>query len=156
MSQRGKKVIVVGTLHEQQMIEGVGTIFEERLRSYIRRSNVSIVIEEWKFDDDQTLGKRLADDLAIAWRNAGTPKQEEFETYGPCPLWLDSSCVTERPYGPIEAQVRRESYMIDRICAEMTDHTAGLFICGIAHLHSISEKLHQVGYKVEGVSCLGD
>jgi hypothetical protein len=150
-----KKLIIVGTTHEQQKASDAGSILDKKLRHYVRRYGVSVVIEEWKFEDDKTVGKLLADSLSIAWCNAGTPLEEQFETYDPYPIWLDDgSCEPERPYGPIEAQVRREAYMIDKINSAMNDHAVGVFVCGMGHMHSVSEKLHQGGYEVEGFSCL--
>jgi hypothetical protein len=156
MAKKSKKVIVVGTNHGKQEVSEKPTLFERKLRNYVERAHVSVIIEEWKFDDDKTIGKRIADSLSIAWCNAGPPMQEQFKTYEPCPLWLDASCVTELRYGPIEAQIKREAYMIDRICSAMTDHAVGLFVCGMAHMHSISEKLHSAGYDVDGYDCLDD
>jgi hypothetical protein len=154
MAKKNKKVIVVGTTHEQQMNAETSSMLERKLRHYVRGYGASIIIEEWKFEDDKTIGKRIADSLSIVWCNAGTPP-EQFETYGPHPVWMDDgSCETERPYGPIEVQIRRESYMVDRICFSMTGHETGIFVCGMGHMHSISEKLHRAGYEVDGFSCL--
>lgn len=150
-----KKLIIVGTTHEQQKAAEAGSILNRKLRHYVRRYGASVVIEEWRFEDDKTVGKLIADSLSIAWCNAGTPKEEQFETYDPRPVWLDDgSCETELPYGPIEAQIKRESYMIDMINSAMTDQAAGVIVCGLGHMHSLSEKLHQAGYEVAGFSCL--
>ena len=149
-----KGIIIFGTTHQQQEVNNTPSIFEKKIRNYILRDNVSIIMEEWKFGDTQTLGKQIADSMSIAWCNAGTPNQEEFRTDNPCPIWLDGSCMTESSYGPIEVQIKREAYMIDKIQQAIAEHQVGLFVCGMAHLHSISEKLHLAGYEVSGSSCL--
>jgi hypothetical protein len=53
-----------------------------------------------------------------------------------------------REYGPFDRQENRERYMLRRIVAEMSAHTAGLFVVGLAHIHSLSQKLQQARFEV--------
>ena len=156
MAKDQKKIVIVGTFHEKQRISDTPSIFEKKLRNYVGRAGASIIIEEHRFEDDKTIGKRISDELSIAWSNSGPPNLKRFETCDPCRFLLDGDWVTERRYGPIEAQIERESYMIDKICSAMADHAVGIFVCGMAHMHSVSEKLHRTGYDVEGVDCSDD
>jgi hypothetical protein len=55
-------------------------------------------------------------------------------------------------YGPLDVQELRESYMVDRIRVFMEPYKIGLFIVGLAHLHSILSKLKTVGFDVRGYS----
>jgi hypothetical protein len=146
-----KKIIVVGTTHDEQRASNIGTVLEKRL-DYITKNHATIIIEEWTYGDFSTIGSRIAEAKSLEWCNAGTPLDEEFETFLPQPLWIDGDCLTHHPYGPMSAQIKREAYMIKEIMRSMTDHKTGIFICGMAHLHSICEKLYLAGFNVEGFS----
>jgi hypothetical protein len=54
-----------------------------------------------------------------------------------------------REYGPIQLQTAREKHMIERIQQETHDPQTALVIAGLAHHHSLSEKLTSLGYEVE-------
>jgi len=53
-------------------------------------------------------------------------------------------------YGPIEVQSNREQFMLYKIREGMSGRKVGLFVCGTAHLHSMSEKLRSEGFVVQG------
>jgi hypothetical protein len=57
-------------------------------------------------------------------------------------------------YGPFENQEARENRMAKNIGAEMENYETGLFIVGLAHLHSIVGKLRTSGFKVTAFSWL--
>ncbi len=146
-----KVVSVFGTTHELQREGCESAEFPQRLEHEVRRRRATIIIEEWKIGENNTVGKQIADKLGIDWCNADTPLTEPYETFDPSPLWLDCGCVTHRDYGPIEHQILREEWMIARISEAMVMHEASVFVCGIAHLQSISEKLHRSGFDVKGL-----
>jgi hypothetical protein len=58
-------------------------------------------------------------------------------------------------YGPFERQENRERRMAENVQAEMENYESGLFILGLAHLHSVFGKLHSLGFKITAFSWLG-
>jgi hypothetical protein len=64
--------------------------------------------------------------------------------------------MTKKPmlqeYGPLDVHELRERYMLDRIKGSMESFNAGLFIVGLAHLHSMLSKLKSAGFEVRGYS----
>jgi hypothetical protein len=55
-------------------------------------------------------------------------------------------------YGPLDVHELRERYMVDRIKESMEPFNVGLFIVGLAHLHSTLSKLKTAGFEVRGYS----
>ena len=51
-------------------------------------------------------------------------------------------------YGPFESQDAREDQMADNIRVEMENFETGLFIVGLAHVHSMFSKLRALGLSV--------
>ena len=88
--------------------------------------------------------------LGTRYLNVGTPPIGELKT---ADAWFDPSkdppMVINR-YGPIEIQIRREHLMVEAIKTVMAGRETGLMVVGMAHLHSLSEKLTQSGFEVEG------
>ena len=57
--------------------------------------------------------------------------------------------------GPFDKQEARENQMAKNVQTEMESYEAGLFILGLAHLHSVFSNLWALGFKVTGYSWLG-
>ena len=55
-------------------------------------------------------------------------------------------------YGPLDVHELRERYMVDRIKESMESFNVGLFIVGLAHLHSTLCKLTVAGFDARGYS----
>lgn len=58
-------------------------------------------------------------------------------------------------YGPLDVQEKREQKMLQNIDEAMQDHRVGLFVVGLAHLHSMAMKLHARQYRVAAYTWLG-
>ena len=108
--------------------------------------------------------KALATKSAFHWANVGTPDEPQYRTYTGLinypgydgslqpPDW-DAPQMYE--YGPFENQEIRENQMAKNVQAEMGNYESGLFILGLAHLHSVFGKLQSLGFKVTAFSWLG-
>jgi hypothetical protein len=113
-----------------------------------------VILEEWKLDDSETLGRKIANaKLSGAWRSISPPRELKLnwpvdpEHDGRGYRNLDGLTLLE--YGPIKLQTDREKYMIERIQEETRESKTGLVIAGLAHHQSLAEKLTNLGYVVE-------
>jgi hypothetical protein len=52
-------------------------------------------------------------------------------------------------YGTVGNQVNRETYMLAECGKALEGYNVALFICGLAHLGSMAEKLVGMGFQVE-------
>jgi hypothetical protein len=149
-----KRIVILATAHEfQQAGHPLNHDLSMRVE-YLRRAfKVQIVMEEWT-------EKRPS---FLKGKNVGTPGTKEFNTYrcpplnhpahdGTLPPDQDAPSMTE--YGPFRGQENRENRMVDNICSAMEDYESGLFVVGIAHLHSFFGKLRTRGFEVVGYSWL--
>jgi hypothetical protein len=143
------KLIIVGVNHLTQLQDDSSMGFNRLLRYLYNEYTVEVVMEEWRETPEATVGKRLATELGIDWENVGTPSGGEFKTFARYPAWHGDSCIEIHPYGPLESQSRRESTMIEKTKKAMSGKNTGLFICGLAHLHSLFAKLHKESFEVE-------
>lgn len=116
--------------------------------------------------------KALATKSDFHWANVGTPDEPDYRTYtGPinCPGYDGTLQLPEfaggdelqhwkapemREYGPFENEETRENRMAMNVQAEMENYESGLFILGLAHLHSVFGKLRSLGFKVIALSWL--
>jgi hypothetical protein len=57
-------------------------------------------------------------------------------------------------YGPFENQEAREDRMAKNVQSAMEKYQTGLFLLGLAHLHSMIGKLRALGFKVTAFSWL--
>ena len=162
MKGNKKKVVLLATVHQNQ-IKGLGNNsgLEDRLKYLISRLGVQNVMEEWSDKHGPSVARELTTKLGLRWANVGTPEEEQFRTYtGPInfpghdgtlqPVDWDAPGMYE--YGPFENQEARESRMATNIRAEMASHEIGLFVCGLAHLHSLFSKLRALEFEVLGFS----
>ena len=85
-----------------------------------------------------------------------SPKEKRFETcaYGlnTDPPTYDHKKPMLQEYGPLDVHELRERYMVDRIKEYMEPFNVGLFIVGLAHLHSTLSKLKTASFEVRGYS----
>jgi hypothetical protein len=150
-----KKITALGTYHQ---VQNNGHALNPKLASVISllRENhpIQIILEEW-WDGQQSFAATLAT-ANLQWKNVGTPQEPRFETSSSglnCyPPTHDPKKPMLQEYGPLNAQELREDYMVERIKTFMEPYDAGLFIVGLAHLHSILLRLKAVGFEVRGYS----
>jgi hypothetical protein len=144
-----KKIVILGTNHSVQAPSHENTtLFKNLLRCLLRKHGAQAIFEEWEVPElIQTVGSILANECGLPWENVGTPKEPEFATDEV--LWGPEMPVAVHAYGPIQNQINRERFMLDKITQVMADHSDGLFICGLSHIHSMAERLIGVGFDVE-------
>jgi hypothetical protein len=58
-------------------------------------------------------------------------------------------------YGPLDRQENRERRMLQNIQTAMELHQVGLFLVGLGHLHSMSNKLLAANFNVTAFEWLG-
>jgi hypothetical protein len=153
---RPKQIIILATTHQLQRN---GHTLNARLRGAIdlvqQQCPIEIIFEEWWYMEEPSFASTLATGT-LKYENVGTPDEPRFKTLTEC---LNNNPPTYNPawprlpeYGPLDAQERREQYMVSRITELMKPYDAGLFIVGLAHLHSTFCKLIQTGFEVSGYS----
>lgn len=152
-----KRVAAFGTAHGlQEKGDSRNPELQSRLSYLIRQFAATIIMEEWATDRPSSLASTLANDH-IAYTNVGTPPEEQFRTFANAPINYPGHDGTLGPcedapqfyeYGPLDKQENREARMVQNIQDAMKDHRVGLFIVGLAHLHSISAKLRAAGFNV--------
>ena len=151
-----KQVIALGTYHEAQRIgHELNSKFAAVVSLVSESHGAQILLEEWWYHADQSFASTLATS-GLEWKNVGTPEETRFETsvggLNCHPPTYDPTKPNLQEYGPLDAQERRESYMIERIGVFMEPYEVGLFIVGLAHLHSILCKLRVAGFDARGYS----
>jgi hypothetical protein len=154
-----KRVVVFGTVHQFQS-DGhfLNDAFGRRLSYLIEHLSATLIMEEWSEKCPTSFAKKYAAKRQIAYRNVGTSSEkEEFQTFvfaqinhpghdGILPTDEEGPPLVE--YGPLDKQENRERKMIQNIQSEMESQDIGLFIVGLAHLHSVSAKLKAAGFDV--------
>jgi hypothetical protein len=151
-----KQVIALGTYHEAQRNGHELNAKLERVISLIIESHgAQIILEEWWYHPERSFASTLSTPT-IEWENVGTPDETRFTT---STSGLNLHPPTHNPakpilqeYGPLDVQELRECYMVDKIRVFMEPYKVGLFIVGLAHLHSILSKLKAVGFDARGYS----
>jgi len=159
-----KRVVVLGTVHElQKSGHKKNAELESRLRFLIEKFAVTKLLEEWAGNQAPSFASEFAKDL-LAYKDVGTPPETMFQTFccaqtnHPCHDGTLSPCdgaPAMNEYGPLEKQENREQRMIQTIQREMEGHDVGLFVVGLAHLHSMSLKLKQANFNVTAYAWLG-
>ena len=150
------KVIVLGTNHDVQEKDYKGTNEFRRVLEYVIRVwQPQVVMEEWTSTKGSTVGQRLVAELKlkrkleVEWANVGTPSQPKFETLPTLFDPLETPPMVLNRYGSLDVQMEREEYMLNQLAQSMQGMECGLFIVGLAHLHSMSEKLLARDFEVE-------
>ena len=159
-----RRVVLLGVAHGlQDAGHGQNEEFKERLSFLAGGYSATVLLEEWTHDRPASYASRFAEGR-MEYRDVGTSGQPEHTTFvnapitfpghdgtlGPCP---DAPPLME--YGPLDVQEKREQKMLQNIDEAMQDHRVGLFVVGLAHLHSMAMKLHARQYRVAAYTWLG-
>ncbi|MGO9126537.1 MAG: hypothetical protein ACLP6G_16830 [Terriglobales bacterium] len=159
-----KSVIMLATIHEYQVLGNPGNPELTTRVNYLKaKLGANVVLEEWSEKQGHSAAEEFAPTLGLRWVSVGTPYEPQFRTYSGKlnypgyngTLRWDPHAPPMDEYGPFENQEARENRMAENVQAEMQDCEAGLFILGIAHMHSLFAKLLSRGFKVTGFSWLG-
>jgi len=158
-----KRVVILGTEHGcQQKGHANNAALGARLSLLIERFSVTLLVEEWSESKGPSFVSTLAGDH-LSYENAGTPSEEQFQTYRlPInhPSYLGTlddceECPSMSEYGPLDRQENRERRMLQNIQTAMELHQVGLFLVGLGHLHSMSNKLLAANFNVTAFEWLG-
>ncbi len=153
---------MLATIHQRQ-IPGLASDSELEARlGYLKsKFSVQIVMEEWAEKHGESVAKKFAAKSGIQWASVGTPDEPQFSTYTG-PINYPGHDGTLQPpdwhappmdeYGPFANQEAREDRMAQNVKSEMENRETGLFVLGIAHLHSLFGKLTVLGFDVKGYS----
>jgi hypothetical protein len=152
-----KMVVALATTHQ---LQAQGHPSNPKLGAAINlirdKHPFGVITEEW-FGDHPSFASTLATPT-LKWVNVGTPRHTQYQTWSRglnCePMDHDTSKPMLPEYGPVEVQERREAFMASRIIEAMTSYNCGLFIVGLAHLHSMLTKLQCGDLDVKGFSWL--
>jgi hypothetical protein len=158
-----KRVVILATEHGcQQNGNGNNGALAERLSLLIDRFAVSLLMEEWSETKAPSFASTLVSS-SVSYMNVGTPSEEQFHTYRfPInhPSYMGTlddcdECPSMSEYGPLDRQENREQRMLQNIRTAMEPHPVGLFLVGLGHLHSMSNKLVAAGFTVTAFEWLG-
>jgi len=157
-----KTVVILATFHEWQTLgHNRNSALEKRLAYLISKFGVQTLMEEWS-EKHESFAETFATKAGVHWVDVGTPPEPQFRTYhgpinypghdGTLPYDPDAPSLNE--YGPFESQEARENQIAKNIKAEMEGYETGIFIVGVAHLHSLFAKLRFNGFRVIAYSWL--
>jgi hypothetical protein len=151
-----KQVIALGTYHEAQRNgHPLNAKFAQLISLICESYGGQIILEEWWHHAERSFASTLTTST-LEWKNVGTPDEARFETstggLNCHPPTHDPAKPMLQEYGPLGAQERRESYMVDQIAVFMQPYSVAVFIVGLAHLHSILCKLKVAGFDATGYS----
>jgi hypothetical protein len=164
-----ENVVMLSTTHHRQMSANDASSELGKCLDYLRLTfkeqkavDVQIVMEEWHENLGETVVKEFATKSGLQWANVGTPDEAQFRTYtGPIcfpghngTLQPDEDAPGMYEYGPFENQETREKRMVQNVGAEMENYKSRILVLGLAHMHSVFEKLQASGFKVYGYSYL--
>jgi hypothetical protein len=159
-----RRVVLLGVAHALQDVgHGMNEEYGKRLSFLAENYGATILLEEWAYDRPASFACRFAEGR-MKYEDVGAPAESEFKTFanapitypghdgtlGPCP---DAPSLME--YGPVDVQERREQWMVEILDKVMQDHSVGLFVLGLAHLHSMVMKLRARQYRVSAYTWLG-
>jgi hypothetical protein len=147
-------LVVLGTIH-QQLGNDANADFRKALMLVIDEYHVTVILEEWSTTQSTAFSASLAEELRLIGKDVGTPNQPELKTYDPAIGAIgfdpfDPNGVRVARYGPLSVQGKREEMMISNIQSSLPSSCqSALVIVGLAHLHSMMERLSKF-YNVEG------
>jgi hypothetical protein len=158
-----KSIVILATTHENQIVGNARSSgLEQRVDYFKSKLGVQIVMEEWSKKKGKSAAETFTNKSGFPWANVGTPDEPQFRTYrgpvnypgydGTVPSDPDAPPLSE--YGPFENQEAREDRMAKNVQSAMEKYQTGLFLLGLAHLHSMIGKLRALGFKVTAFSWL--
>ena len=164
-----KNVVMLATIHQYQMSGNDAGSELRKCLDYLRSQfkaqktvELQTVMEEWSKELGETVVKEFATKSGLHWASVGTPDEPRLRTYLPAVTYPGHN-GTLRPdhgapplceYGPFQNQEAREKRIVQNVRAEMENYESGIFVLGLAHMHSVFKKLQSSGFKVYGYSCL--
>lgn len=149
-----QKLVVLGTIH-QQLGDDANVNFRKALMLVIAEYGLTVILEEWSTTQTTAFSASLAEELGLIWQDIGTPNHPELKTYAPAIGAIgfdpsDPNGVRVPRYGPLSVQSKREEMMVSNIQSFLPSSCqSALVIVGLAHLHSMMERLSKF-YNVEG------
>jgi hypothetical protein len=151
-----KIIVMLATVHQYQKVGNVRSLDLEKRLDYLKSQfGAQIVMEEWAENQGESVAKAFATKKGLQWANVGAPEEPQYRTYtGPINYPGHDGTLTDEnapgmyEYGPFDNQEARENRMAKNIGAHMENYETGLFIVGLAHLHSILAKLRPLGFTV--------
>jgi hypothetical protein len=159
------RVVIFGTSHDiQDNGHELNAELGRRLSFLTEKFAPTVMMEEWCIDRPPSFASQFAHNQGLVYSNVGPPQQEEFRTLGYAPINYPGhngtlgACWEAPPmyeYGPLEKQENRERHMAQKVQDEMKNHQTGIFIVGLAHLHSMFSRLCQADLNVAAYSWLG-
>lgn len=152
-----KEIIALGTYHDVQLD---GHPLNSKLAGVIslicEHYSVQVILEEWSHIPEEVSFASTLAKANLPWRNVGTPNEAHFVTtvggLNCHPPTYDPRKPVLYEYPPLNVQELRENYMVERARALMESYQTGLFIMGLAHLHSMLAKFKSIGFDVRGYS----
>ncbi len=148
-----KRVVLLGTEHSCQFAGNSGNAeLRVRLEFLKKQFESTLLMEEWSEEGDPS----FASTLGIPYKNVGTGSEPEYQT-NPNSIQYpgydgtldpDDSHPSMAEYGPFDHQENRERAMIEHVCTAMAEHQVGILLIGLAHLHSMSQKLLAADFNV--------
>jgi hypothetical protein len=152
--QTHKRVVLLGTEHSCQFAGNSGNAdLGVRLDFLGKQFESTLLMEEWS----EKANPSFASTLGITYQNVGTGPEQEYQTYPNSiqyPGYIDgtldhdASHPSMAEYGPLDHQENRERAMVEHVCTAMTGHHVGILLIGLAHLHSMSQKLLAADFNV--------
>jgi hypothetical protein len=134
------KLVLFGTRHydERQFPLEIRAALELIIDTFSPKT----VLEEWSGSRPFRSGvATLCQAKNVPWKSIGTPTTAEFETYNHTYALDFPPTANVARHGPIPIQERREDTMRQNIIREMSTFDVGVLVIGLAHLHSMSNKL---------------
>lgn len=161
---KSRRIVLLGVVHRLQDVgHSQNEEFGRRLAFLADRYGASTVLEEWANDRSPSFASAFATGR-FDYRDVGTSGQSQFETFTNAPITHPGHNGTLGPcedappmleYGPLTVQEHREQQMTRNIEDAMLNHRVGIFIVGLAHLHSMAMKLQMAQHRVAAYSWLG-
>ena len=135
-----KKLYLLGTRH--YLPTNIPADIQSAVNTIIEKCHPQAVLEEWTYSKaHESARANICKPKLLPWRNIGTPDSEEFRTYGETHALDFPTGANIQRYGPILNQIRREDAMRANIVAAMSSFDSAVVGIGVAHLHSMHEKL---------------
>ncbi|WP_213803220.1 hypothetical protein [Granulicella sp. dw_53] len=157
--QTHKRVVLLGTEHSCQFAGNIGNAdLRIRLDFLKEQFQGTMLMEEWS----ENSGPSFVSTLGMTYENVGTGPERQYRTYPSSiqypgydgTLDFDASHPSMGEYGPLDHQENRVRAMVEHVCTAMARHHVGILLIGLAHLHSMSQKLLAANFTVSAFQWL--